>query len=37
MTRSRSTRRNRREQAREAIRSWFARNQLGPLHNYVPR
>lgn len=28
---------NRRERARNAIRTWFARNQMGPLHNYVPR
>ena len=28
---------NRRDNARKAIRAWFERNQLGPLHNYVPR
>ena len=31
------TRTSRRERARTVIRAWFERNQLGPLHNYVPR
>jgi hypothetical protein len=28
---------SRRVRARNAIRDWFARSQLGPAHNYVTR